>query len=141
MDLKDIRNRIDEVDGELITLFQKRMDIVKKVAEYKISNDMQVLDSEREHQLIAKRLSEAAPEYKGYTREFLEALLAVSRKMQHDIMGEAPRRRTISKKEAAYCGVSGRARFIFRAGGGGVFQRRRGGHKRSDFRRDHIKSG
>ena len=110
MDLKDIRKRIDEVDGELITLFQKRMDIIKKVAEYKIQNGMQVLDSEREHQLIAKRVSEAAPEYKEYTHQFFDALLAVSRKMQHDMMGEAPEAAAAAKKKlptVAYLGVPG----------------------------------
>ena len=38
MDLSDYRKEIDEIDEEMTRLFERRMDISVKVAEYKINN-------------------------------------------------------------------------------------------------------
>lgn len=35
MDLMDCRNEIDKIDQQIVQLFEQRMDIAKKVAEYK----------------------------------------------------------------------------------------------------------
>ena len=36
MDLGILRDEIDEIDGKIVDLYEKRMDICKQVAEYKI---------------------------------------------------------------------------------------------------------
>lgn len=38
MDLLELRKRIDEIDGRIVELYEKRMDICREVAEYKIDN-------------------------------------------------------------------------------------------------------
>ena len=43
-DLIKAREEIDLIDTEIIRLFEKRMDIVKDVAIYKIANKLPVLD-------------------------------------------------------------------------------------------------
>ena len=90
MDLNDIRAEIDKVNKSLAEKFVRRMDLVKQVAEYKAHNKMPVLDKERENRLISDILGKTPPEYKEYTKQFLIDLLAVSRRMQHDIMGSKP---------------------------------------------------
>ena len=53
MDLKDLREKIDKIDDELIRLFQERMMIAADVAAYKKESGMAVLDKARERQKLA----------------------------------------------------------------------------------------
>ena len=48
MDLQELRNEINDIDSQLQELFNKRMQISFKVAEYKIANNMPVFQSKRE---------------------------------------------------------------------------------------------
>jgi len=52
MDLQDLRNQIDKIDGELTRLFQLRMDVSGDVARYKQLNKLPVYDPERERQKL-----------------------------------------------------------------------------------------
>lgn len=54
LDLQKIREEIDIIDRELAYLFEKRMDIVLKVAEYKRQNNLPVKDMAREEKILAK---------------------------------------------------------------------------------------
>lgn len=45
MDLTQLRKDIDEIDRQLVELYEQRMDICKRVAEYKIENHKPVLIS------------------------------------------------------------------------------------------------
>ena len=51
-DLKESRRIIDEIDDQLIKLFEKRMETVSEVAAYKLENGMNVLDSKREEDIL-----------------------------------------------------------------------------------------
>ena len=53
MDLLELRKQIDSIDKSIVELYEKRMEISKQVAEYKIENGKQVFDKEREQQKIA----------------------------------------------------------------------------------------
>ena len=43
-DLERYRDEIDEIDSEIVRLFEKRMKVSEEVAEYKIKTGKQVLD-------------------------------------------------------------------------------------------------
>lgn len=43
MDLGILRDEIDEIDGKIVDLYEKRMDICKQVAEYKIETGKRYL--------------------------------------------------------------------------------------------------
>ena len=45
MDLGILRDEIDEIDGKIVDLYEKRMDICKQVAEYKIETGKKVFDA------------------------------------------------------------------------------------------------
>lgn len=47
LDLLEIRDQIDTIDKEIVELFEKRMQLSADVAEYKISNNKEVLDPKR----------------------------------------------------------------------------------------------
>ncbi len=82
MDLKEIRNEIDEIDAELVKLFEKRMSTVKRVAEYKIENNMPIFNSKREREIIASLTGKVEPELSTYTKILYNTLFDVSRSYQ-----------------------------------------------------------
>ena len=66
-DLSKARDEIDNIDTQIIKLFEQRMDIVKDVANYKIENNLPVLDSSRENMMLEKNLKKITnEEYKKY---------------------------------------------------------------------------
>ena len=86
MDLKDLRNEIDEIDDQLIPLLIKRMNISKQVAEYKVERGIPVLNSEREQQILDD--VEAKCEELGNTiKTVFSATMDASRAIQHKIIG------------------------------------------------------
>ncbi|MBO5103775.1 MAG: chorismate mutase [Ruminococcus sp.] len=52
MDLQHLRDKIDDTDKEILSLFMKRMELCKGVAEYKKQNNMPVFQGGREKQVI-----------------------------------------------------------------------------------------
>lgn len=52
MDLKQLRDGIDNVDSEILSLFMKRMELCRGVADYKKEHNMPVFQGGREQQII-----------------------------------------------------------------------------------------
>ncbi len=87
--LIDARKKIDEIDSKIIELYIQRMDTVKKVIEYKIENNIPVLDSNREASMLEKNLSKIdKEEYKKYYESILLGFLKASKDMQNDILNK-----------------------------------------------------
>ena len=53
MNLDELRQQIDGIDSEIIRLFQDRMDISSKIAEYKRDNNLKIKDPARERAKLA----------------------------------------------------------------------------------------
>ena len=51
-DLQECRKEIDEIDSQILRLFEKRMKVCEDVAQYKIETGKQVLDSKREREKL-----------------------------------------------------------------------------------------
>lgn len=87
LDLGKIRDEIDEIDRELVRLFELRMDTVINVAKYKEKNNQPVLDKSREVLVIEKAKSFLKDEhYNQPIEEFFENLMAISRKLQAQLI-------------------------------------------------------
>ncbi len=85
--LKLYRQQIDEIDTKIIELFEKRMTIVKNVIEFKIENNIPVLDQNREAQMLEKNLLKInQEEFKKYYEDVLLGFLKSSKAMQNDIL-------------------------------------------------------
>ena len=85
--LEKARLVIDEIDSEIIKLFEKRMATVKDVIEFKIENNMPILDSNREAVMLEKNLAKISnEEYKKYYHLILEGFLKASKDLQKDIL-------------------------------------------------------
>ncbi|MFR6581118.1 MAG: chorismate mutase [Ruminococcus sp.] len=59
-DLQECRRKIDEIDNQMVELFEKRMKVCEEVAEYKIHTGKKVLDPEREHAKL-EEIQEKSP--------------------------------------------------------------------------------
>jgi len=54
MDIKNLREEIDQINKEMVALFSKRMDVSEQIAKYKQANKLPIRDTERERQLLNK---------------------------------------------------------------------------------------
>ena len=52
MDLKQLRDGIDEIDSDILSLFLKRMELCREVADYKKQRNMPVFQGGREQEII-----------------------------------------------------------------------------------------
>ncbi len=87
LDLGKIRQEIDSIDRELVRLFEARMDTVIKVAKYKEKNNQPVLDKSRESLVIDKAKSFLKDDhYKKPVEEFFENIMAISRRLQAQLI-------------------------------------------------------
>ena len=87
MELSEIRKELDVIDKKIIDLYFTRMDLCKKVAEYKIANNMPVLDGVREKQKLDNVSSNAESEFdKESLREIFQLLMDRSKMLQTDMM-------------------------------------------------------
>lgn len=81
--LEECRDKIDQIDTQIIKLFEERMDVVKEVTSYKIENNLPVLDSSREAKMLEKNLNKIEnEEYKTYYEDVLLGFLKASKDMQ-----------------------------------------------------------
>lgn len=85
MELKEIRDRIDVIDAEILRLFLERMSLSEEVAEYKISRSLPVLNREREEEIL-ENIKSRAGENGEYAKELFSEILTLSRKKQEEII-------------------------------------------------------
>lgn len=91
--LEQARIIINEVDSEMAKLFEKRMEAVKAVIEYKLENSMEIYDASREEEVIERNLKNIQNEgYKEYYREYIVNMMKLSKqyqqKIKEDVQGE-----------------------------------------------------
>ena len=68
MNLDNLRKDIDAVDDEIVKLVENRMRIAAEIAAYKKENNIPVLNSAREREILNSVASKASPETKSYMR-------------------------------------------------------------------------
>lgn len=90
MDLQELRNQLDEIDSNIVKLYEKRMEISKNVARYKIETGKKVLDKAREEEKIRKVKSLTHNEFNSHgIGELFEQIMAMSRKLQYQMVAES----------------------------------------------------
>ena len=62
MDLNQLRNDIDKLDKEILSAFEKRMDLCRQVALYKKENNLPIFQEGREKEII-KKVRDRSPEH------------------------------------------------------------------------------
>ena len=85
--LEAARERINQLDAQMLELFQERMSAVKDVAEYKKENNLSIFDSTREASLIEKNVSMLKDKsLEPFYRMFLEGVLTSSKEYQKGLI-------------------------------------------------------
>ncbi|MDE5818242.1 MAG: prephenate dehydratase [Lachnospiraceae bacterium] len=89
-DLVELRNRIDEIDEQIVALYEERMEVCKGVAEYKIANGKKVFDRAREDEKLQKVSALAHNEFTSHgVQELFEQIMSMSRKLQYQMLADA----------------------------------------------------
>lgn len=90
LDINELREEIDEIDEQLVKLFEKRMEISLKVAQYKKKNNLPIINAEREKQVIEKnKIFIKNNIFEGATEEFLTKVMLISRKIQEEELSKS----------------------------------------------------
>ena len=90
MDLGVLRDHIDDIDKQIIRLFEERMDVAEQVARYKIECGKQVYDPERERSKIERAKDMATTSFNARGVETLfNQLMAISRVRQYELIAES----------------------------------------------------
>ena len=108
--LDELRDEINAVDKEIVSLFEKRMAISKAVGDYKKANNMPVFVPEREAEVIRSRKSWLSDEkLGGAAEELFECIMGLSRSLQNDMVSsrDFESAEPIKNPSVAYCGVPG----------------------------------
>lgn len=88
--LEELRVKLDEIDNQIVNLYEKRMEICAHVGEYKIQTGKKVLDRQREKEKLESVAGKASNPFnkKGVT-ELYEQLMSMSRKLQYEQLVKA----------------------------------------------------
>lgn len=98
------REIISETDKEIAALFEKRMEAVRLVAEYKKERGLPIFDSSRENEVIKNSLENIDnEEIKEFYVPFIKGTMEISKRFQHRILEGA---------NIAYSGVEGAFAYI-----------------------------
>ncbi len=84
MDLSEYRKQLDDIDRQLVELFEKRMEVSGRIADYKAENQIPVYDAARERQKLDAVEQLATEAYsKASVRDLFEQIMAISRRVQY----------------------------------------------------------
>lgn len=88
--IEELRAQLDEIDGQIVKLYEQRMSVCAQVGEYKIENGRKVLDRQREREKLQDVAGRVSSEFnrKGI-RELYGQLMSMSRKLQYQQLVEA----------------------------------------------------
>lgn len=121
-DLGKLREQIDAIDAQIVSLYERRMEISGRVAEYKIETGKKVFDKQREEEKLAALRSLVDSEFNrnGIT-ELFELIMSISRKRQYQLLTEKG-----ALGKLAFIGVdeldTKRARVVFQGAEGAYSQ-------------------
>lgn len=87
--LLDSRKKIDEIDKELVKLFEERMNIVADVANYKKQNHVDVLNTSRENEVVENAINNLNDKkYAEEVADFFNHLMDISKNFQRKAIAE-----------------------------------------------------
>ena len=81
--LDQIRSRIDEVDAQMTSLFEQRMELVREIFAYKTAHGLTIVDPSREEEIIRRNASTITDsDIREYYVNFQREVLSLSRDWQ-----------------------------------------------------------
>lgn len=88
--LEELREQLDQIDDQLVKLYEERMAVCEQVGAYKVHTGKKVLDKQREKNKLADVASKVTNAFnKKGIQELYEQLMSMSRKLQYRQLVEA----------------------------------------------------
>lgn len=88
LDLQEIRTKLDQVDGQIVELFEERMKLCSDVAEFKRENGKEIYDPVREKEKLEKVRSMAkTPFTEIAVKDLFVQMMTISRRFQYQQIG------------------------------------------------------
>lgn len=87
MNLRKYRKDIDEIDTQIILLLKERFDIVKNISKHKRKCNVDILDKQREKEIIEEKL-QLAQKYEindDFVKVLFEIIFSESKKIQKEL--------------------------------------------------------
>jgi len=89
-ELSELREQLDEIDAQIVELYERRMNICEQVGEYKIEKGKKVFDRQREKNKLADVASKVSSNFnKKGIQELYQQLMSMSRKLQYQQLVKA----------------------------------------------------
>lgn len=89
LDLSEIRVAIDEVDAQIVELFQKRMELAGQVAETKRRSGKAIYDRSREQEKLERLGALADNAFNQHSiEELFTQIMSISRRYQYSLLGD-----------------------------------------------------
>ncbi|BDF04417.1 bifunctional chorismate mutase/prephenate dehydratase [[Clostridium] hylemonae] len=89
-ELLELREQLDEIDAQIVELYEKRMNICEQVGEYKIAKGKKVFDRQREKNKLADVVARVSSDFnKKGIQELYQQLMSMSRKLQYQQLVKA----------------------------------------------------
>lgn len=86
MNLDELRSKINEIDENILALFEERMHVAKQIGMYKKEHNLPVLDQSREDALLNLMKSKVKDhELINLYEAFLKHLMTLSKAYQNEI--------------------------------------------------------
>jgi chorismate mutase/prephenate dehydratase len=101
-ELDALRGQIDEIDAQLVALFEQRMAVTLKVGQYKQANGLPVLDVSREHHVLEEKQALVQdPALKTAVTTLYESIMGISRRQQRRLVRETAQQPSFLRYAAA----------------------------------------
>lgn len=93
-ELEELRLQIDEIDKELASCFERRMDVVRRISDIKLARKAEVLDSKREEEVLRSRLPLVQDTgIRPFWEEEVRLLMRLSKEYQWTLRENSPSRK------------------------------------------------
>lgn len=88
--LGELRAQLDQVDDEIVRLYEERMKLCEAVGEYKVRTGSKVFDRQREREKLAGVAAKVSTDFnKKGIQELYQQLMSMSRKLQYQQLVQA----------------------------------------------------
>ena len=89
MDLSELREKLDQLDEQIVRLYEERMAVCSEVADYKIATGKKVLDKTREEEKLRAVRALTHNDFNAHgVQELFEQIMSMSRKLQYNKLAE-----------------------------------------------------
>ncbi|MDR0879707.1 MAG: chorismate mutase [Clostridioides sp.] len=85
--LDSLRKKIDEIDSEIVNLFEARLNLAVEIAKFKEENEMPIFQGGREEEVVQNAVKHLEnKDYSDECSEFIQSIMNISKKVQEKEM-------------------------------------------------------